>query len=152
MSPKLKQKYPLVFVGNIRDEYYSRMVAETIKRYQLEHHVKLLGRVNDDSVRKLYSGAKIFVFPSLFEGFGLPVLESLQCGTPVITSHTTSLSEVAGNAGILVEPEDVNEIYRAMEKVIMDDDFYDNLKKHCLNQASKFSWNKAARETVKIYG
>ena len=151
LSSDLKEKYPLVLVGNMRDENYSRLIHKTISEHKLESHVRILGPLDDDSVRKLYSGARVLVFPSLFEGFGLPVLESLQCGTPVITSNTSSLPEVAGDAGVLVNPENGDEIYQALEKVLADEDFYRNLKGRSLTQAGKFSWEKATRETIAIY-
>lgn len=151
LSYKLKQEFPLVIVGSTRDSKYTKAINETIKNLQLANHVKLLGYLEDNIIRKLYSGARVFVFPSLFEGFGLPVLEALQCGTPVITSNTTSLPEVAGDAGVLVDPEDTDEIVKVMEKILTDEDFYNNIKSRSLSQAKKFSWEKAARETIAVY-
>lgn len=151
LSSDLKEKYPLVLVGGSRDKGYYNIINKIIAKNNLSENVKQFGYLDDNSVRKLYSGARAFIFPSLFEGFGLPVLESLQCGTPVITSKTTSLPEVAGDAGLLVNPEDVQEIYRAMEKILLDQDCYVQLKNICINQAQKFSWDKAARETIQVY-
>lgn len=148
---ELKQKYNLAIVGSSRDRDYMEEINKTIVFYQLALYVKILGRLSDDDVRKLYSGARALVFLSFFEGFGLPVLESLKCGAPVIVSNRASLPEVAGNAGLLVDPEDIDAIAGAMEKIMTDDNFYGVLKKRCLIQASKFSWEKAAKETSAKY-
>jgi glycosyltransferase involved in cell wall biosynthesis len=148
---ELRAKHPLVMVGSARERGYAETVNLIIVEYGLSSNVYMLGRVEDELLRKLYSGAKAFVFPSLFEGFGLPVLEALQCGTPVITSNTTSLPEVVGEAGVLVDPADINDISQAMKNILVDDSFRDNLRDHCLGQAKKFSWGKAAIETLLLY-
>ncbi len=147
----LKENFPLVLVGISRDQDYEHMIKEKIVRLKLDQDVILLGRVEDNALRKLYSGAKFFMFPSLFEGFGLPILESLQCGRPVIASNTTSLPEVAGKAGILVDPQNIPEITQAMKKMLTNEVFYDNIRGHTLSQAEKFSWGKAVHKTIKIY-
>lgn len=151
LSDSLKETYALVLVGRARDKNYSDRINETIKENNLATHVKILGRLEDDAIRVLHSGARAFVFPSLFEGFGLPVLEALQCGTPVITSNTTSLPEVAGDAGILIDPTDVGGLSGAMQEILVNEDLYGNLKNRCLRQAKKFSWQKAAKETIDVY-
>ena len=151
LSVELKQKYSLAIVGDSRDADYMEKINKTIVFYQLTLYVKILGRLSSDDIRKLYSGARAFIFLSFFEGFGLPILESLECGTPVVVSNRTSLPEVAENAGILVDPEDIDGIAGAMERIMTDDDFYGVLKGRCLTQASKFSWKKAAEETSAKY-
>lgn len=152
LPSELKEKFPFILVGAFRDEEYSRLVHETISRYQLSPYIIMLGRLDGDALRKLYSGAKVFVFASVFEGFGLPVLESLQCGTPVITSNSSSLPEVVGDAGVLVDPNNASEIASTLEKMLTDEHFYKDLKSRCLTQAKKFSWKKAAQQTIKFYG
>lgn len=151
LKSELKEKYQLVLVGSARDQGYYETITETIARLELTPYVKILGRVDDNVLRKLYSGARVFVFSSLFEGFGLPVLESLQCGVPVITSNTTSLPEIAGDAGMLVNPENIEEISRAIGKMLTDEDFYTSIKSRSQAQAKNFSWEKAARETIAVY-
>ena len=93
----------------------------------------------------LYSGAKCLIYPSLYEGFGIPVLEALSCECPVVTSKTGSLPEVAGNAAFYVDPENIDDIADKLEKVDQ------SLVKKGLVQAKKFSWDKTARETLKVY-
>lgn len=109
-------------------------------------NVKFLGFVSDEDLAGLYSGAKALVYPSLYEGFGLPVLEAMSCGCPVITSNVSSLPEVGGEAAIYVNPLSVAEITQAMVSVPKL-----NLTEKSLAQAKKFSWDKTAKETLKIY-
>lgn len=109
-------------------------------------NVKFLGFVPDEDLAGLYSGAKAFVYPSLYEGFGLPVLEALSCGCPVITSNLSSLPEVGGDAAIYVNPKSVTEITKAMMAIQKM-----SLSQKALVQAKKFSWEKTARDTLKLY-
>lgn len=151
LSDEIKNKYPLVLVGSIRDAEYSKRVKSIIEENNIGSHVKILGRLDNASIRKLYSSARLFVFPSMFEGFGLPVVESIVCGTPVLTSNTTSLPEVAGEAGVLVDPNSILDIYNNLNKVLVDDAFYGNLKNNCFSQAGKFSWEITGKQTLDIY-
>ena len=150
LPAELKGKYNLAIVGGARRNYLET-VRQTIDFHKLSPYVKVLGRLPDADIRKLYSTARAFVFLSYFEGFGLPVLEALKCGTPVIVSNRSSLPEVAGNAGVLVGPDNLDEIAVAMEKIMTDENFYGELKSRCQNQAEKFSWKKAAAETQAKY-
>lgn len=150
LPAELKGKYSLAIVGGARRDYLET-VRQTINFHKLSPYVKVLGRLPDDDIRKLYSSARAFIFLSFFEGFGLPVLEALKCNTPVIVSSRSSLPEVAGNAGILVDPENVDEAMEAMEKIMIDENFYGELKSRCRSQAEKFSWEKAAAETLAKY-
>ncbi len=99
----------------------------------------------------LYSAAELFVFPSLYEGFGLPVLEAMACGTPVVTSNTSSLPEVVGEAGIMVEPRDVRALAQAMEQALTDELLWAEMRAKGLERAKRFTWEGAARETVEVY-
>ncbi|MCX6816312.1 MAG: glycosyltransferase family 1 protein [Candidatus Beckwithbacteria bacterium] len=108
--------------------------------------VKFIGFIPDEDLAGLYSGAKAFIYPSLYEGFGLPVLEAMSCGCPVITSNLSSLPEVGGDAALYVNPEDIKAISQAMIVVPKL-----NLREKSLAQAKKFSWQNSARETLKIY-
>lgn len=111
-------------------------------------NVIFTGYVSHEDKQALYSGATCFVFPSLYEGFGLPILEAMKCGCPVVTSNISSMPEVAGKAGILVDPLNVKNIAEGINQAIKD-------KKELINkgfeQVKKFSWEKTARETLKIY-
>jgi glycosyltransferase involved in cell wall biosynthesis len=102
-------------------------------------------------LRIFYDAAKIFVFPSLYEGFGLPPLEAMAHGTPVLASNTSSLPEVVGNAAVLVNPENVFEIMRAMHRVLCDQGLRERMKRRCYEQAKKFSWDIAARQLLDSY-
>jgi glycosyltransferase involved in cell wall biosynthesis len=97
------------------------------------------------------SGADVFVYPSLYEGFGLPPLEAMACGTPVITSNISSLPEVVGDAGILVDPCSSEEIARAMYRVISDEGLRQRLGEKGQQRASLFSWEKTARDTLGVF-
>lgn len=130
--------------GWLSDEIY-----ELPKKLGIEDHVKFLGYVPDEKLPALYSGAKAFLFPSLFEGFGLPILEAMACGCPVLTSNTSSLPEVAGKAALLVDPYSVEDIAKGIER-IMSEELRVKSVKAGFEQVKKFSWEKAARETLSV--
>jgi glycosyltransferase involved in cell wall biosynthesis len=117
----------------------------------VQHDVRFLGFVPIDVLRIFYDAAKVFVFPSLYEGFGLPPLEAMAHGTPVVTANTTSLPEVVGKAAVLVNPENVFEISRALYKVLMDQPLREKLKAAGIEQAQKFSWEKSVRRMIEVY-
>ncbi|KKK99751.1 hypothetical protein LCGC14_2629590, partial [marine sediment metagenome] len=98
-----------------------------------------------------YCSAALLVYPSLYEGFGLPPLEAMACGCPVVTANTSSLPEVVGEAGIMVNPYDTSSLVQAMRRVLTDDKLRDNMVRKGLEQSKKFSWEKAARQTLEVY-
>jgi len=112
--------------------------------------VTLPGYIDDDDIAALYSGALGLVFPTLYEGFGFPVLEAMRCGTPVITSSTSSLPEVAGDAAILVNPRDVDAIASAIGKLVSDDALRQNLIDKGYQQAQRFTWRQTAEQTLQV--
>ena len=114
-------------------------------------HVVALGRVTDDELGALYRDAVAFAYPSLLEGFGLPVLEALAAGAPVVTSADTSTAEVAGDAGVLVDPTDVDQLGDALVRVVTDTELRDRLAAAAPQQAARFSWERHIDETVEIY-
>jgi glycosyltransferase involved in cell wall biosynthesis len=118
---------------------------------RVQNDVRFLGFVPIDVLRIFYDQAKIFVFPSLYEGFGLPPLEAMAHGTPVVTSNTSSVPEVVGNAAIMVNPENVFEIMRALHRVLLDQAVRDKLKARGLDQAAKFSWDASVRRMLDVY-
>lgn len=115
------------------------------------NNVKFVGFIPEEMLNEFYNSLNLFIFPSLYEGFGLPVLEAMACGVPVIVSKTSSLLEIVGEAGILVNPENINEIVKAIENILNDKNFQLKLKRKSLKQAKKFSWEKTAKETLKVY-
>jgi len=121
------------------------------ERPELAKRVTLAGYVDDADLAALYSGARAFVYPSLYEGFGLPVLEAMQCGTPVITSDCSSLPEVAGEAAILVPPTDEAALESALGRVMTDATLAAELSRRGLERAKAFSWERTAEATVQAY-
>ena len=143
--------YELDFViaggkGWLEDEMY-----QTIKDTGLENHVHLIGFADDEDLPALYSGAECVAFPSLYEGFGFPVLEGMACETPVVTSNLSSLPEVAGDAALLVDPYDIEAIADAIKRILDDSELRQTLIKRGINQASKFTWESSARQLCQIY-
>ncbi|MGB9880037.1 MAG: glycosyltransferase family 4 protein, partial [Anaerolineae bacterium] len=113
--------------------------------------VVFTGYVPDEDLPALYSGADLFVFPSLYEGFGLPPLEAMACGTPVVCSKASSLPEVVGDAALMVDPYDVEALAEAMHRVLSDAVLREELRGKGLARAQQFTWEKAARETLAVY-
>ena len=118
----------------------------------LADKVKFLGYVTDEQLSMLYSSCFAFVYPSFYEGFGLPVLEAMSCGAAVICSNSTSLPEVAGDAALLIDPKSSRSLQQAMQELLHSRESVCRLRKAGVAQASKFSWRKAARETLQVYG
>lgn len=126
-------------------------VFATVERLGLAGRVLFTGFVADEDLPALLSGARAFVYPSLYEGFGLPVLEAMQCGTPVITTNVSSLPEVAGDAALLVAPDDVAGLQQALRRVLSEPGLRDELRGKGLSQAARFSWQKTAEQTAQVY-
>lgn len=140
---------PLIIAG-AWDERYPQP-RQRVDALNLAGAVRFLGRVSDADLPALYSGATLFVFPSQYEGFGLPVLEAMACGAPVACSDTSSLPEVAGEAALLFDPADVDAIAAAMQRPLRDENLRRVLAQHSLQQARRFSWPRTAEETLACY-
>jgi len=143
----LRGEVKLVIVGQkgwLADDIY-----QLPKKLGIEERVKFLGHVADEELAKLYSGAEALLFPSLFEGFGLPILEAQACGCPVITSNLSSMPEVAGKGAILVDPYSEGDIVKGMERLRITD-YKQKLTKAGFKNIKRFSWEKAARETLAV--
>lgn len=126
-------------------------LRRTVIRGGVQNDVRFLGFIPIEVLRTFYDEAKIFVFPSLYEGFGLPPLEAMAHGTPVVTSNVSSLPEVVGNAAVLVNPENVFEIMRALHRVLTDRALRDRMKERGYKQAAKFSWEISVRRVLEVY-
>jgi len=126
-------------------------LRRTVIRAGVQNDVRFLGFVPIEVLRIFYDAAKVFIFPSLYEGFGLPPLEAMAHGTPVVTSNTSSLPEVVGNAAVLVNPENVFDIMRALHRVLLDQSLREKLKLRGYEQVTKFSWDAAARQILAVY-
>jgi glycosyltransferase involved in cell wall biosynthesis len=124
---------------------------KTIEALGLGDHVSFLGFVEEEDLPDLYRGALLFVYPSLCEGFGLPILEAMGCGTPVVTSNTSSMPEVAGDAAVLVEPTNPEALASAMARVLGDGELREELRRKGIARARGFSWNAVARKTLEVY-
>lgn len=138
-SSDLYNKFKLVFTGNPTSYLIAR-----IKAYGLIDRVLFTGFITDNELAHWYKGAVATVFPSLYEGFGLPVLESMACGTPVITSNITSMPEVGGDAAYYVDPYSIESIAHGMRVVAEDENLRNTMREKGLIQAKKFSWDKTA--------
>jgi len=139
----------LVLVGKCAWLYDETL--RSIKELEVSDSVILTGYVPESDLPALYSGALALVYPSYFEGFGLPPLEAMQCGTAVIVGDKTSLPEVVGDAGVMVDPFDEDDIAAAIEKVINDSNLREQLRVKGLERAKLFNWRKTARQTLAVY-
>jgi glycosyltransferase involved in cell wall biosynthesis len=138
----------LVLAGK-RGWLYEQLFSEVARR-GLEGRVLFPGYVDETDLAALYSGALGYVFPSLYEGFGIPVLEAQACGVPVMTSNNSSLPEVAGDAALLVDPTDVDAIAEAILRLATDDALRAELVERGFANVKRFSWEKCARETLDV--
>ena len=139
----------LVIAGHW-DPRYEQAKGRT-KALNLDDKVLFAGPIADADLPALYAGAEVFVFPSLYEGFGLPVLEAMACGTPVVCSNTSSLPEVAGDAALLVEPSDVDALSGALARVLAEASLRQEMREKGLARAAGFSWERTAREMLGVY-
>jgi glycosyltransferase involved in cell wall biosynthesis len=112
--------------------------------------IDFLGVVPEAKLPSLYRGAEALIFPSLYEGFGLPILEAMACGIPVVTSNTTAMPEVAGEAALLVDPNSVEQISMAMEKLVSDSSLREQLRDKGITRAARFSWASTADRVHKL--
>ena len=140
---------PLVLVGRKAWLYKDSVTAAERSGYS--DKITFTGFVPDEDLPAIYSAAAIFVYPSIFEGFGLPPIEAMQCGTPVITGNRTSLPEIVGDAGVMVDPYDVGSLTDAIERLLRDHELRAELSSRGLRRAKDFSWENTARDTLKVF-
>lgn len=145
---KAKIGLDLVLVG--KPGWLSEPIYLAPKKFGVADRVKFLGHVPNQDLPGLYGGARAMVFPSLYEGFGIPVLEAMACGTVVLTSNTTSLPEVGGDAAYYVDPNNIESIVKGIEDIVTKDKIRHQLTLNAIKQIQKFSWKKAAVATLKV--
>lgn len=146
----LGERAPLLVLVGGKGWFYEE-VFQRVAQLRLESRVVFTDFVPDEDLPFLFNGALVFVYPSLYEGFGIPVLEAMACGVPVITSNVSALPEVTGDAGILVDPTDTGALTTAMATLLEDAEQRAALREAGLVQATSFSWERAARETLTVY-
>jgi len=139
----------LIIIGDVISRYPA--VRRAVIQSRVEPVVRFLGFVPAETLRVLYASAAAFVFPSLYEGFGMPPLEAMAAGTPVVASNVTSLPEVLGDAARLVSPDNVFEIARGIREVLLDQDLRADLRRRGRERVRLFHWERTARETLEIY-
>jgi glycosyltransferase involved in cell wall biosynthesis len=152
VTQAMGEDYPLVLAGhrpepgkNVPD--YDAYLRQT----QLSEYVRWIGYVEEEDKPAVYRGALCFAFPSRYEGFGLPPLEAMACGVPVVTTNTSSLPEVVGQAAFAVDPDDERQLAGAIISVLIQDEFAGELKQKGLDQASQFNWEETATKTLLVY-
>jgi glycosyltransferase involved in cell wall biosynthesis len=145
-------EHSLVLVGPSDAAYYEEL-RRKIMDIKLADHVRFLGTVMQDSddLPLLYNGADLFVFPTLYEAWTSPPLEAMACGTPVVTSNISSLPETVGNAALLFNPHDVEDIAHAIDQGLNDDSLRQSLIARGLERASRFTWQRMTNDTLKVY-
>lgn len=146
---RLRERPPLIIGGGKGWDYEPIFAA--VEKYGLQESVQFVGFIPTEALRLWYNCADVFVYPSVFEGFGLPVLEAMACGTPVIISAASSLPEVAGAAGMTVAPHDVEAWHAALIRARDDSDWHSAARMQGLIEAGRYSWHETARQTLAAY-
>jgi glycosyltransferase involved in cell wall biosynthesis len=148
---KIKDKFgiKLIVVGKLGWKYEN--IFNTASQLKIKNDFIFTGFVEDNDLPAIYNLAKVFVYPSYYEGFGLPVLEAMACGCPVITSSTSSLSEIVGNAAILINPTNIKDITEVILKIVSNKKLKLELIKQGLKQVKKFNWQNCAKKTLNVY-
>lgn len=146
---KIKDKKYLLIIAGKLGWLYNEILAAP-KKFKVEDKVHFIGRVRDENLPGLYKGAKLFVMPSITEGFGLPILEAQAAGVPILSSGKGSLPEIAGKGAFFVNPFSVNDIKEGMEKILADKDLREDLVRNGSENVSKFSWERTACNTINL--
>lgn len=149
LPQELRRSFPLVLAG--APGWRSGQTHARMVRAESDGWLRYLSFVPQHDLPKLYAGARLFVYPSLYEGFGLPVLEAMASGTPVITSNVSSLPEVVGDAALLIDPKDIDQIADALREVLQDDERRKTASVAGLARSASFTWEECVNQTVAIY-
>lgn len=126
-------------------------VFRRLEELGLQDRVRFAGYLDEEDLPLWYAAASVFVFPSIYEGFGMPPLEAMACGTPVVTSNSSSLPEVVGEAGVMVSPHDAEGFAKAIMRLLDDADLAADLRERGIAQAQRFTWKQAAERTLAVY-
>jgi glycosyltransferase involved in cell wall biosynthesis len=151
MSLKQQKQIPYQLVIAGKKDFLTKSMQKEIDMSNYKKDIIFAGYLSEETLPIFYNFAEVFVYPSLYEGFGLPCLEAMACGCPVISSNCSSIPEVVGDAGILTDPCDVDKLASAIYKVVSNRELKLKMKKKGLQQAEKFKWENTARETLEIY-
>jgi len=149
LPENLKNTYQLVIAGGRGWKY--KDIFREINKLSSASRIIFTGYLPREELRQLYNQASLFVYPSIYEGFGFPVLEALACGVPVITANTSSLPEVAGEAAVFIDPRSAEDISSAISMLLTEKEVRETLIRKGPAQVKKFSWERAAEETLNIY-
>jgi glycosyltransferase involved in cell wall biosynthesis len=144
------EPHPRLIVAGAQG-WLSESLFGQVHDLRLSQEVAFVGSVSQEELVWLYNAARFLVFPSLYEGFGLPPLEAMACGTPVIASNAGAVPEVVGSAGLLVDPQDVDGWAETMARLWSDETLREDLRARGRERAAQFSWERAARETLAVY-
>ncbi len=147
----IREKYHLVIVGNSRRHDYKEELLSIVQQRSIKDRVHFYTDVSHNDLVKFYNAAHAFVFPSFYEGFGIPVAEAMKCGCPVLTSTASSLPEVGGDAALYAEPNDIDALKEKLRQIIEDEELRKTLREKGFVQASKFDWKKTAELTYDVY-
>lgn len=142
-------KHHLMLVG--KETWFAPQVHQAARKSILRDRIHFTDYVNEKELLELYNACDIFVFPSFYEGFGLPILEAMACGRAVACSHSSAMPEVADSAGLLFDPENTGQIVRAMKDLLLNSELRLRMERLGLQNASKFSWRRTAQMTLEVY-
>jgi alpha-1,3-rhamnosyl/mannosyltransferase len=145
----IRPRMPLVFVGDTgwKSEYLDR----ELQNLEAQGLVRTIGYVPEKDLPFIYSGATVFAFVSLYEGFGLPPLEAMACGTPVLAANTSAMTEVIADAGLLVDPYDIDAIASGLTRLLGDEDLRSDLARKGIQRAASFTWDRCVEKTIDVY-
>ncbi len=149
LPKKIQDHYPLIILWT--HSMLENQARNRASELGIGNHLRFLSSVSDQEMVLLYNSASIFVFPSCYEGFGLPILEAMSCGVPVIASNLTSIPEVAGNAALLVDPNDKQGFSNALAEILLDEEKQKDLIARGKVRSAQFSWKKTAQATINVY-
>jgi glycosyltransferase involved in cell wall biosynthesis len=147
-NPQL-DKYKLVIAGG--KGWKVKKILDSMRNARFTQDIIFTSCITNQDKAAAYTLSSLFVYPSFFEGFGIPVLEAMRCGVPVITSNCSSLPEVVGQGGLMIDPDKPDELYLAMKEVLLDREFHGQLSSQGLRQAIRFNWRTSARETLGLF-